>query len=225
MNLPADARTAGVKPGWIGYVGVDDVDAAAGHVRQLGGVVHVPPTDIPISAALQWSAIRNWQRSCWSSGYGRAATNPRNTRHRAISTGTNCSPPTGKRRSLSTASFLAGKMRAPTSMLRARIGCFRPTGKPSAACSPSLRHSPAPFWLYYFNVDDIDAAAKRVKASGGDILNGPMKVLEGNWIVECTDPQSVMFALVGQRARTPIGYFRTQRIGRSIQARDRRWSW
>ncbi|MGA7957215.1 MAG: VOC family protein, partial [Xanthobacteraceae bacterium] len=83
----------------------------------------------------------------------------------------------------------------------------------------------APFWLYYFNVDDIDAAAKRVKACGGDILNGPMEVLEGNWIVECRDPQSAMFALVGQRSRTPIGYFERSASGDPSKARDRRWSW
>ncbi|MGA7955649.1 MAG: VOC family protein, partial [Xanthobacteraceae bacterium] len=47
MGLPADAKNAGVKPGWIGYVSVDDVDAASARVKQLGGVVHVPPTDIP----------------------------------------------------------------------------------------------------------------------------------------------------------------------------------
>ena len=32
---------------------------------------------------------------------------------------------------------------------------------------------PVRFWLYYFNVDDIDAAIERVTAGGGKILNGP----------------------------------------------------
>ena len=32
---------------------------------------------------------------------------------------------------------------------------------------------PVPFWLYYFNVGDIDAAAERVKAGGGQIFEGP----------------------------------------------------
>jgi predicted enzyme related to lactoylglutathione lyase len=35
---------------------------------------------------------------------------------------------------------------------------------------------PIPFWLYYFNIGDIDAAAKRVKAGGGQILEGPLEV-------------------------------------------------
>ena len=43
---------------------------------------------------------------------------------------------------------------------------------------------PVPFWLYYFNVADIDAAGKRVEARWpGGILNGPIEVPGGNWIV------------------------------------------
>ena len=51
----------------------------------------------------------------------------------------------------------------------------------------------------YFTVSDIDAAATRVTASGGQILNGPMEVPGGSWIVQCRDPQGAMFALVGAR--------------------------
>ncbi|MEO8716189.1 MAG: VOC family protein, partial [Acetobacteraceae bacterium] len=56
---------------------------------------------------------------------------------------------------------------------------------------------PAPFWLYYFNVDDIQAAAARVKDKGGQVLNGPHEVPGPMWIVQCSDPQGAMFALVG----------------------------
>src|SRR5215213_6329256 len=47
MDLPAEARKMGAPPGWIGYVAVDDVDAATDRVKSLGGTVHVPPKDIP----------------------------------------------------------------------------------------------------------------------------------------------------------------------------------
>ena len=55
---------------------------------------------------------------------------------------------------------------------------------------------PVPFWLYYFNVPDIDAAAEHVKAGGGQIIEGPAAV-PGSWILRCTDPQGAMFALMG----------------------------
>ena len=45
-QLPDDARQMGVEPSWVGYVGVDDVDATAERIKRLGGAVHVPPTDV-----------------------------------------------------------------------------------------------------------------------------------------------------------------------------------
>src|SRR5262245_49835919 len=47
MRLPQEACDAGARPGWVGYVGVGDVDAYAARVTAAGGTVHVPPTDIP----------------------------------------------------------------------------------------------------------------------------------------------------------------------------------
>jgi hypothetical protein len=77
---------------------------------------------------------------------------------------------------------------------------------------------PVPFWLYYFNVGDIDVAMKRVKAGRGQILSGPIEVPGNRWILRCTDPQGAIFALAGKRSHNGIGYFervpaRHRRIG------------
>ena len=64
-----------------------------------------------------------------------------------------------------------------------------------------------PFWLYYFNVGDIDATAQRVKAGGGQILEGPLEAWDGSWIIRCKDPQGAVFALEGPRDPKPVGYF------------------
>ncbi|MBV9522505.1 MAG: VOC family protein, partial [Alphaproteobacteria bacterium] len=58
---------------------------------------------------------------------------------------------------------------------------------------------PVPYWLYYVNVPDIDAAVPRVTSGGGQVLNGPMEVPGGSWIVQARDPQGAMFAIVGKR--------------------------
>ena len=47
MPLPAEARAAGGRPSWLGYIGVEDVGAATDRVRQAGGTVHRAPADIP----------------------------------------------------------------------------------------------------------------------------------------------------------------------------------
>ena len=45
MDLPEDARKMGATPRWMGYVGVNDVDATADRIKRLGGAVYVPPTN------------------------------------------------------------------------------------------------------------------------------------------------------------------------------------
>jgi predicted enzyme related to lactoylglutathione lyase len=53
----------------------------------------------------------------------------------------------------------------------------------------------SPNWGLYFRVSDINAGAERVKTNGGRILNGPMEVPGGDWIVNCLDPQGAAFSL------------------------------
>ncbi len=59
---------------------------------------------------------------------------------------------------------------------------------------PEMAQAP-PYWAIYFRVPDINAAAERVKANGGTILNGPMEVPGGDWILNAMDPQGASFAL------------------------------
>src|ERR1700677_5233960 len=44
MNVPEGARRTGVPPQWMGYVGVDDVDAAVGRINKVGGGGSFPRT-------------------------------------------------------------------------------------------------------------------------------------------------------------------------------------
>jgi predicted enzyme related to lactoylglutathione lyase len=61
-----------------------------------------------------------------------------------------------------------------------------------------MAHVP-PHWAIYFRVPDINAATERIKANGGKILNGPMEVPGGDWIVSGMDPQGAAFALHARR--------------------------
>ena len=47
MALPPDALEAGMRPIWLGYIGVEDVDVAIDGITAAGGTVHMPATDIP----------------------------------------------------------------------------------------------------------------------------------------------------------------------------------
>jgi hypothetical protein len=62
-----------------------------------------------------------------------------------------------------------------------------------------LPRAPVPFWLYYINVADLDAALAAVNKGGGKVVHGPFELLGGHWIARCVDPQGAMFALQGKR--------------------------
>jgi predicted enzyme related to lactoylglutathione lyase len=58
---------------------------------------------------------------------------------------------------------------------------------------------PVPAWSFYINVDAIDAAVARVTEKGGKVINGPMEVPGGQWIINGIDPQGAMFALLAPK--------------------------
>jgi predicted enzyme related to lactoylglutathione lyase len=66
---------------------------------------------------------------------------------------------------------------------------------------PAAMGDVPPNWQIYFRVPDITVATERIKANGGQILNGPMEVPGGDWIVNAMDPQGAAFALHARKAQ------------------------
>jgi predicted enzyme related to lactoylglutathione lyase len=225
MELPEDTRTMGEKPSWVGYVGVDDVDAAAAQITRLGGAVRVPPTDVPdisrfsIFADPQTArlALLKWRKPGQAQPAGPGEPG-RVGWHELLAADWETA--------LAFYGELFGwqKANADTGEM-GTYQLFSAGGQTIGGMATKPPVIPAPYWLYYFNVGDLDAAAQRVKAGGGQILDGPLEVPGGSWIVQCTDPQGAMFALEGMRGRKPIGYF--ERVGSRDPsgAPRRRWSW
>ena len=60
---------------------------------------------------------------------------------------------------------------------------------------PAQMASVPPNWQIYFRVPDVDAAAERIKAAGGKVLNGPMDVPDGDRVLNAMDPQGAAFGL------------------------------
>ncbi|WP_334162279.1 VOC family protein [Phenylobacterium sp.] len=201
MELPDDLKAAGVPPNWTGYVDVDDVDAAAEKAKQLGGSVQVPPTDIPdigrfaVIADPGGAVISIMTPAPMEGG----APMP-----------TPGSPGTAGWRELYAAdlesafSFYSALFgwRKDDDVDMGPMGVYRLFANQDGQVGGMMTKPadfPVPAWLYYFVVDDIDAGATRVKAGGGQVLNGPMEVPGGDWIVQAADPQGAMFALMGKK--------------------------
>jgi predicted enzyme related to lactoylglutathione lyase len=201
MDLPADAANMGIPPNWISYVGVADVDAATEQAKRLGGSMFVPPRDIPnvgrfaVIADPQGAAISLFK---WLTPRPDPTVAPGTPGH----VGWHELAAADWEKAFAFYSALFGWQKAdavdmgPTGTYQ----LFSVAGGPAVG---GMYNKPAamprPFWLYYINVAAVDAAVERVSAGGGKILNGPMQVPGGSWIVQCADPQGAMFALVGGR--------------------------
>jgi predicted enzyme related to lactoylglutathione lyase len=51
-----------------------------------------------------------------------------------------------------------------------------------------------PQWVSYVRVPDVAAATAAAKAAGGRVINGPIEVPGGDWIVQLLDPQGALIA-------------------------------
>jgi predicted enzyme related to lactoylglutathione lyase len=212
MNVPEDARRAGVAPHWIGYVGVDDVDAAVGRIRQLGGGVHVPPTDVP--GVSRFSVVADPQMATLALVKGTSSRKAQSVEPGAPGrVGWHELLAADWEKAFAFYGELFGWQKAEghTGVMGAYQG-FAAGGEPIGGMFTKPPELALPFWLYYFNVDDIEAAARRVAAGGGQILYGPTAVPGGALIVHCTDPQGAIFALLDKRSRKTVGYVYMERV-------------
>ena len=198
MALPAEASDAGMKPCWIGYVGVDDADSAAAKVKRLGGKIEKAPADIPNVG--RFAVVSDPQGAAF------ILFKPSQVGERGISTepghvGWHELHTTDWPKALEFYTDMFGWLKG-EAVDMGPIGTyqlFQIGGKDVGGMFNSPAAQAARFWLYYFNVGDIDAAAKRVAEGGGKIMHGPQQVPGGGWIVQATDPQGAAFALFGSR--------------------------
>jgi hypothetical protein len=76
-------------------------------------------------------------------------------------------------------------------------------GKPVAGLGPQMNPQAPPSWLTYVNVDDLDAVVAKVAPAGGQVLAGPMDVMDVGRMAVIADP---VFAVIGiWQAKTHLG--------------------
>jgi predicted enzyme related to lactoylglutathione lyase len=224
MGLPDSAWATGGKPYWMGYVGVEDVDAAVARIEQLGGAVHVPPTDIPNISRFAVFADPQTATLALLTSHG-----PDHAQAGDVSApgrvGWHELFAADRDKALVFYGALFGWQKADADIGELGYQLFSAGAQTIGGMLTKPPIMPAPFWLYYFNIDNIEAAAKRVEAGGGKILEGPSEGPAGSWTVQCTDPQGALFALEAQHGRRPIGYFERAGSRDRPDAPRRRWSW
>jgi predicted enzyme related to lactoylglutathione lyase len=198
VELPQAACDAGARSGWIGYVAADDVDAGAARIGEAGGAIHRAPEDIP--GIGRFAVVADPQGAAFMLFKGVDA-GPRPPAAGSTPGRVGWHELQAADREAAFA-FYADQF-AWTKADAIDMGpmgiyqLFATGGVPVGGMMTRIKAETEPFWLYYFNVEDIDAAVTRVKDAGGQTFNGPHQVPGGSWIAQCLDRQGVLFAMVG----------------------------
>jgi predicted enzyme related to lactoylglutathione lyase len=199
MELPEEGRRMGATPRWVGYVAVDDVDGTVNLLKRLGGALYVPPTDTNIGRI---AIVVDPQTATLALVSGLTVGSPSDEpEDKPGRVGWHELLAEDGQKAFAFYSELFGWQPGPSG--NDQLDSYRllsAGGRTIGGIFTKLRRAPFPFWLYYFNVADMDAAMAGVKAGGGKVVQGPLELVEGSWITRCIDPQGAMFALQGKRS-------------------------
>ncbi len=211
MQLPGDAVSGGAVPQWIGYVAVDDVDDAAARVEKLGGVVHLPPTDV--MGISRFSIVADPQRGTLALVKAREGGSPQ------APTQADAPGHVGwhELHALDLEAALTfylplfgwGQASAPAGAADG-AQLFSAGGETIGGMFKGPEDTGSSIWLYYFNVHGIGGVVKRVEAAGGQVLDGPLPLPGGVQIAHCRDPQGAIFALIDKRVQVTVGCYQSR---------------
>jgi uncharacterized protein len=190
-------------PFWAMYVGVPKLEEAAAHIKRLGGAECSPVIDIPTVGRMQMmtdpqgAAFYIYEPASADQQPEAAAEIGEASWHELMTTDAPAA--------MKFYNEIFG-WQPSEAMDMGEMGKYqmfnRPHGMIGGMMNKSAEMAQVPAnWQIYFRVPDITAAVERIKANGGQILNGPMEVPGGDWIVNAMDPQGAAFSLHARKAQ------------------------
>lgn len=195
QGMQEGMQQSGHPPFWLSYVSVDDVDAAAGKVAELGGTVMAPPFDVMDAGRMaviqdpQRAALAMWQAKdhpgaglvnepgalCWNE----LSTNDVDSA-RAFYTG------------------LFGWGADTQDMGNMDYTVFTVGDQPNGGMSkidPQMMGDMPPSWGVAFTVESCDKSVAAIEELGGKIVVPAMDFPWGRFAI-ATDPQGAFFTVV-----------------------------
>ncbi len=198
--MPPPPTAGGMPPMWNGYIYAADVDAKAKEAETLGGSIFQAPMDIP--GVGRFAVVADPSGATFLLFKGNAEQTPAPAEpgtvghvgwHELLSSDWKTAWTFYEKM------FGWQKMEAVDMPGMGTYQTFGLDGKSFGGMMDKFKDMPRAFWQYYWNVDGIDAAAKRVTDAGGKVMMGPHQVPGGSWIVNAMDPQGAVFALVSMK--------------------------
>ncbi|WP_332817182.1 VOC family protein [Sphingopyxis sp.] len=204
LALGADMLAGGARPGWLGYLEVDDVDATIDAIKADGGAVQMPAIDLPVGRI---AMVTDPQGAPFyimdpippeGAGEGESdvfsVTEAQRVRWNELAT----SDPDAAI-AFYKKHFGWGQE---GEMDMGALGAYRFIQRGDVmigAVMPLMEGYPVPMWSYYIGVDDIDRALAAVRANGGTVTNEPMEIPGGEFAMNAIDPQGAPVGFVGPR--------------------------
>lgn len=192
------------EPIWLGYIGVDDVDAAVERLTADGGTIHKPAWDT--EGVGRMALVADPQGILFY--VMRGASDQPSTAFKPMADG-HC----GWNELITTDQTAALDFyidqfgwEKGDALPMGEMGDYRfinRGGEMFGAVmnrkddSNSTENNQRPAWNYYFRVPSIAKAVKTIRAKGGTITFGPQEVPGGDFAVNAIDPQGAAFGLIG----------------------------
>jgi predicted enzyme related to lactoylglutathione lyase len=199
LHLNAEMQAHGARPCWVGYIGVDDVDASLTAIEAAGGKLLMPARDIEMAGRIAMVADPNGAPFyvMTPSGEGESTSFSPTLLGRCA---WNELLAADQQAALDFYTGLFG-WSLPEPMDMGEMGNYQFVDHDGVMVGAVMRkpaEAPVSAWTHYFRVADINAAKAAVEAGGGTIMIDVMEVPGGDWIIQGTDPQGAFFALVGK---------------------------
>jgi hypothetical protein len=203
LRLTDEVGEHGAKPAWLGYLGVEHADTAIADIASRGGKELMPARDVEMAGRMALvadpggapfyvmtprppegsdggeSAAFQAEINCGHCGWNElVAADP--ARETEFYTG-----------------LFNWSLPEPMDMGEHGKYQFIAHDNVTVGAIMALMGTPQPQWNHYFWVPSIALARDKIETNGGQVINGPMEVPGGGWIVQGIDPQGAMFSLVG----------------------------
>jgi uncharacterized protein len=205
MAITPEMEAGGARPAWVGYIGVDDVDACYAAITAAGGDALMPPTDL--EGVGRMAMVSDPQRAPFyimkgasdETSHSFAAFEPK-VGHCAWNELASSDPEAA-------IGFYHAQFgwNAAGESDMGDMGAYRFLQASEerflvGAVYQKVEADPQSHWLFYFRVVNLDAAMATIKELGGQIFMEPVPVPEReDFSLIAYDPEGAPFGLIGPR--------------------------
>lgn len=205
LEITPDMKAGGATPAWLGYIHHPDVDGAVAAVEDAGGVVHMPPMDLPVGRIAMVSDPQGavfYVMSPTPPADNPDATSDVFSVDKAQHMRWNELWTTDQDAGVALYSRLFGWTQEGAMPMgpRGDYLFIQNNDVGIGAIGKTQADGEGPRWQYFAGVDDIDRACTAVTENGGKLLGDPQQIPGGEYTVYAHDPRGATIGLVGPRS-------------------------